>query len=81
MGILPCGTGNLYATAIGLPRALPAAIEALATGIATSFDHATVQLIAPHWTTREMRRYRAWGSASRAGPGSMPSSSRRQTAS
>ena len=42
VGILPCGTGNLYATAVGVPRALPAAVEALATGVATPFDHATV---------------------------------------
>ena len=47
MGILPCGTGNLYATAVGVPRALPAALEALATGVATPFDHATVQFVAP----------------------------------
>ncbi len=47
VGILPCGTGNLYAAAVGLPRALPAAIETLATGVAAPFDHATVQLIAP----------------------------------
>ena len=47
VGILPCGTGNLYATAVGIPRALPAALEALATGVATPFDHATVRFVAP----------------------------------
>jgi diacylglycerol kinase (ATP) len=47
VGILPCGTGNLYATAVGVPRALPAALEALASGVATPFDHATVQFVAP----------------------------------
>ena len=47
VGILPCGTGNLYATAVGVPRALPAAVEALATGVATPFDLATVQFVAP----------------------------------
>jgi diacylglycerol kinase (ATP) len=47
VGILPCGTGNLYAAAVGVPRALPAALEALATGGVTAFDHATVQFVAP----------------------------------
>jgi diacylglycerol kinase (ATP) len=47
VGILPCGTGNLYATAVGVPRAMPAALEALATGVATPFDPATVQFVAP----------------------------------
>ena len=47
VGILPCGTGNLYATAVGVPRAMPAALEALATGVASPFDHATVQFVVP----------------------------------
>jgi diacylglycerol kinase (ATP) len=47
VGLLPCGTGNLYATAVGVPRAMPAALDALATGVATPFDHATVQFVAP----------------------------------
>ena len=81
VGILPCGTGNLYAAAVGVPRALPAAIEALATGVATPFDHATVQLVAPPGGPGQPDRCRAWASASRAGPGSTPSSSRRPIAS
>ena len=47
VGLLPCGTGNLYATAVGVPRALPAALEALATGVATPFDYATVAFVSP----------------------------------
>jgi diacylglycerol kinase (ATP) len=47
IGLLPCGTGNLYATAAGVPRALPQAIEALASGVATPVDHAEVRLVAP----------------------------------
>ena len=47
VGLLPCGTGNLYATAVGVPRAMPAALEILASGIATPFDHATVQFVPP----------------------------------
>ena len=76
VGILPCGTGNLYATAVGVPRAMPAALEALATGVATPFDHATVQFVAPPGDTAGPMPP-AWASASRAGQGSMPSSSPR----
>jgi diacylglycerol kinase (ATP) len=47
VGLLPCGTGNLYATAVGVPRAMPAALAALASGVATPFDHATVRFVEP----------------------------------
>jgi diacylglycerol kinase family enzyme len=47
VGILPCGTGNLYATAVGVPRTLDAAVEALATGVARPFDLGEVVFLAP----------------------------------
>ncbi len=48
VGIVPCGTGNLYATAIGLPRELDHAIAVLRTGIPSPHDVGVVRLIAPH---------------------------------
>ena len=47
VAILPCGTGNLYATAVGVPRSMPKALEAIATGSPTPVDHASVRLLAP----------------------------------
>ena len=47
VGLLPCGTGNLYATAVGVPRTVPAALEALATGVPTPFDLARVRFLPP----------------------------------
>ncbi len=47
MGIVPCGTGNLYASSIGVPRNLEAAISALATGTPRSFDMGEVRLGEP----------------------------------
>ncbi|HET7828496.1 MAG TPA: diacylglycerol kinase family protein [Candidatus Limnocylindrales bacterium] len=47
VAILPCGTGNLYATAVGVPRSMPKALEAVATGSPTPVDHASVRLVAP----------------------------------
>ena len=47
VGIVPCGTGNLYATSAGVPRSLDAALAALATGAARSFDIGEVRLVAP----------------------------------
>ncbi|HEY3336745.1 MAG TPA: diacylglycerol kinase family protein [Candidatus Limnocylindrales bacterium] len=47
VGLLPCGTGNLYATAVGVPRALDGALRVLETGQARSFDLGEVGLIAP----------------------------------
>lgn len=47
VGILPCGTGNLYAAAAGVPRAVGPAIEALASGVAKPVDHAAVRFLSP----------------------------------
>jgi len=47
VGIVPCGTGNLYASSIGLPRGLDAAIALLRTGSSRPFDVAQVHLVAP----------------------------------
>jgi diacylglycerol kinase family enzyme len=47
VGIVPCGTGNLYATAIGVPRGVKAAVAALATGRPRQFDVGEVRLVAP----------------------------------
>jgi diacylglycerol kinase (ATP) len=47
VGILPCGTGNLYASSVGVPRALQPALTSLATGTARSFDVGEVRLVAP----------------------------------
>ena len=47
VGIVPCGTGNLYATAIGVPRGVNAAVAALATGRSRRFDVGEVRMVAP----------------------------------
>ena len=47
VGIVPCGTGNLYATAIGVPRSVKAAVAALATGRSRRFDVGEVRMVAP----------------------------------
>jgi len=47
MGIVPCGTGNLYASSIGVPRNLDRAVAALATGVPRAFDMGEVRLEAP----------------------------------
>lgn len=45
VGIMPCGTGNLFATAAGLPREIPKALAALENGRPTPFDAAQVRLL------------------------------------
>lgn len=47
VGIVPCGTGNLYATAIGVPRNLDAAVDAIATGTPAPRDIGSVRLVPP----------------------------------
>jgi diacylglycerol kinase (ATP) len=47
LGIVPCGTGNLYATAIGLPRTPPAAVAVIATGAPGPFDVGEVRFVNP----------------------------------
>jgi diacylglycerol kinase family enzyme len=47
VGLLPCGTGNLYAASVGVPRALDRAISALATGTPRPFDLGEVRLDRP----------------------------------
>jgi diacylglycerol kinase family enzyme len=47
MGIVPCGTGNLYASSIRVPRNLDRAVAALATGVPRAFDMGEVRLEAP----------------------------------
>jgi len=47
MGIIPGGTGNLFATAAGVPRDLDAAIAALATGTPVPYDTGVVRLVPP----------------------------------
>jgi len=44
VGLLPCGTGNLYATSVGVPRALDKAISALAGGTPRPYDLGEVRL-------------------------------------
>ena len=44
IGIVPCGTGNLYSAAVGLPRNVDAAVAVLATGTPCRFDIGEVQL-------------------------------------
>ena len=39
VGIVPCGTGNLYATSIGVPRDIKRAIEGLTAGSTRSIRH------------------------------------------
>jgi diacylglycerol kinase (ATP) len=47
VGIVPSGTGNLYAVSVGVPRETDAAIAALRTGIARPFDLGEVLLSPP----------------------------------
>lgn len=45
VGIVPCGTGNLFATAVRLPRDIGQAVSILATGEPAPFDAADVTLL------------------------------------
>ena len=47
VGILPCGTGNLYATSVGVPRSLDDAVRMLGTGTPRAFDVGEVRLVVP----------------------------------
>ena len=47
VGLLPCGTGNLYATSVGVPRPLDDALRLLATGSSRAFDVGEVRLVPP----------------------------------
>ena len=47
VGIVPSGTGNLYAVSVGVPRETDAAIAALRTGTPRSFDLGEVLLAPP----------------------------------
>lgn len=44
IGIVPCGTGNLYASSIGISRDIDQAIRDLGTGAAQAFDVGEVRL-------------------------------------
>jgi diacylglycerol kinase family enzyme len=54
LGILPCGTGNLYATAVGIPRDLDDAAALLRTGTPSPHDVGTVRLEPPAGEPTEM---------------------------
>ncbi len=70
LGIVPCGTGNLYATAIGVPRDLDAAVAALATARPRRFDAGEVRLVAtPAGSRPAAGSEPAAGSRPAAGPG------------
>jgi diacylglycerol kinase (ATP) len=45
VGIVPCGTGNLYATAVGIPRDLDEAIAAIRSGSPLPHDVGEVRLV------------------------------------
>ncbi len=45
VGIVPCGTGNLYATAVGIPRDLDQAIDAIRRGGPLPHDVGEVRLV------------------------------------
>ena len=47
VGIVPCGTGNLYATAIGIPRDLDDAIATIRNGSPLPHDLGEVRLVPP----------------------------------
>ena len=47
VGIIPCGTGNLYATSVGIPRSIDDALRVVATGSPRAFDVGRVRLVAP----------------------------------
>ncbi len=55
VGIVPCGTGNLYAVAVGVPRTIEDALGALRDGVARPFDIASVRLLAPDGTAPAAR--------------------------
>jgi diacylglycerol kinase family enzyme len=44
VGLVPCGTGNLYAASVGVPRGIEDAVAVLATGTPGPFDVGDVQL-------------------------------------
>jgi diacylglycerol kinase (ATP) len=44
VGIVPCGTGNLYAVSVGVPRETDAAIAALRSGTTRRFDMGEVRM-------------------------------------
>src|SRR5665811_1764372 len=44
VGIVPCGTGNLYASSVGLSRDIHEALATLATGSPQAFDVGEVRL-------------------------------------
>ena len=45
VGIVPCGTGNLYASSVGISRDIDEALAALATGSPQPFDVGEVHLV------------------------------------
>ncbi len=47
VGVLPCGTGNLYAASVGIPRHLDWAMTTLATGTPHAHDVGEVRLERP----------------------------------
>jgi diacylglycerol kinase family enzyme len=47
VAILPCGTGNLYATSVGVPRDIGAAVALIPAATGRAYDLADVTLIAP----------------------------------
>jgi diacylglycerol kinase family enzyme len=51
VGILPCGTGNLYASAAGVPRDLRQAVAALRAGVPAPHDVGHVRLTGPDGAT------------------------------
>ena len=51
VGILPCGTGNLYASAVGVPRDLRQAMIAVRAGIPAPHDVGLVRLTGPDGST------------------------------
>jgi diacylglycerol kinase (ATP) len=72
MGIVPCGTGNLYASSIGVPRNLDRAVAALATGVPRAFDMGEVRLEAPGPTAGVGTGAGDVGAAAAAAPPPMP---------
>jgi diacylglycerol kinase (ATP) len=47
VGIVPCGTGNLYAMAARVPRDLDEAVAAIRTGVPVAYDVGEVRLFPP----------------------------------
>ena len=56
VGIVPCGTGNLYATAVGIPRDLDDAVDAIRDGTPLPHDVGEVRLLPPAVDGRARRR-------------------------